>query len=563
MRNEDVGHAGHRNALHGGLALAIGLLACVLTALAPAVASAESRISVTSGFPSPVLLGAPGLSGNVVVRNDNTAPEDTTTICEGQPDCGGIDGITLLPSCSATSGNTCSLAGTDVGVFTVSPTATGSGAACPGRAFTVTTGFDTVGTVRFKPTTGPLVLPRGAACTITFTFTVNRVPVDAVVGTPGLQTRQRIVTAAISDTDEFASTGGSGLVTVGLPAPTVSDTDPDSPANDNSPEIKGTASAAADFMSIYPTANCTGTPVVGEAADFNASGITVNVANDSTTTFSATVTDSGGGVSACSSSTVTYVEDSTPPAVPSVTETVPVSPSSNNSPQIRGTADAGSTVRLYTNDTCTSAVAASGNAAAFTTPGLTVTVASDSTTTFYATATDTAGNVSACSAGRTYVEDSTPPGAPTVSGTDPASPANDNTPQIGGTAPAGTTVTIYTSSNCSGSPVGAGSAAAFGSTGIEVTVADDSTTTFYTKATDPAGNGSPCSGGISYVEDSTAPDGAVISGISPASPVNQNTARVTGVAPVGTTSGSTRTRPARAPSPRRARLPRSRPPASR
>ena len=85
-------------------------------------------------------------------------------------------------------------------------------------------------------------------------------PVDAVVGTPGLQTRQRIVTAAVSDTDEFASTGGSGLVTVGLPAPAVADTDPDSPANDNAPEIKGSASTAADFVSIYPDRHLHGHP---------------------------------------------------------------------------------------------------------------------------------------------------------------------------------------------------------------------------------------------------------------------------------------------------------------
>src|SRR5204863_5502088 len=160
--------------------------------------------------------------------------------------------------------------------------------------------------------------------------------VDAVVGTPGLQTRQRIVTAAISDTDEFASTGGSGLVTVGLPAPTLFDIDPDSPANDNAPAISGAASTAADFVSIYPTGNCTGTPVNGEATVFNSGGITVNVANDSTTTFSATVTDTGGGVSACSAGTLMYVEDSTPPEVPVVTDTDPDSPSPDNSPLIKG-----------------------------------------------------------------------------------------------------------------------------------------------------------------------------------------------------------------------------------
>ena len=103
-----------------------------------------------------------------------------------------------------------------------------------------------------------------------------------------------------------------------------------------------------------------------------------------------------------------YVEDSTAPAAPAVTDSDPDSPANNNAPRIKGTADAGSTVRLYTNAACMGAVAGSGTAAAFASPGLAVSVTNDSSTTFYATATDTAGNTSPCSpSGLTYVEDST------------------------------------------------------------------------------------------------------------------------------------------------------------
>ena len=52
---------------------------------------------------------------------------------------------------------------------------------------------------------------------------------------------------------------------------------------------------------------------------------------------------------------------------------------------------------------------ASGTAASFSSPGFAVAVADDSSTTFKATATDAAGNVSSCSSGTTYVEDSTQP----------------------------------------------------------------------------------------------------------------------------------------------------------
>ena len=91
-------------------------------------------------------------------------------------------------------------------------------------------------------------------------------------------------------------------------------------------------------------------------------------------------------------------------------------------------------MRLYTTSDCSGSVAATGSAAAFASPGLTVSVANDSTTTFHATATDAAGNTSACSTSSiTYVEDSTPPAEPTLTDTDPDSPANDNSPEVKGT----------------------------------------------------------------------------------------------------------------------------------
>ena len=54
-------------------------------------------------------------------------------------------------------------------------------------------------------------------------------------------------------------------------------------------------------------------------------GLAVSVADDSTTTFWAKTTDSGGSVSGCSTSSLTYVEDSTPPNVPSI-DSAPPSP---------------------------------------------------------------------------------------------------------------------------------------------------------------------------------------------------------------------------------------------
>jgi Tol biopolymer transport system component len=97
--------------------------------------------------------------------------------------------------------------------------------------------------------------------------------------------------------------------------------------------------------------------------------------------------------------------DTTPPDPPTLTDTDPDSPANDDSPEVKGSAEAGSTVRLYTTSGCTGPEAATGPAADFLSPGLTVSVAENSTTTLYATATDAAANVSSCSSSSiTYVE---------------------------------------------------------------------------------------------------------------------------------------------------------------
>ena len=74
------------------------------------------------------------------------------------------------------------------------------------------------------------------------------------------------------------------------------------------------------------------------------------------------------------------------PAAPTALASSPVSPGKDTTPQITGTADAGATVRLYASADCSGAPVATGTSAEFADPGLTVTVASGSNTTFRATA---------------------------------------------------------------------------------------------------------------------------------------------------------------------------------
>jgi large repetitive protein len=381
----------------------------------------------------------------------------------------------------------------------------------------------------------------------------------AAFGAPGFQ-----VTVANDSTTRFRATAtdqagnASGCSASSIvyvedstpPAqPTLTDTDPDSPANDNSPLVKGAAesNSTVRLYRANTAADCTfaNLAVAATAAEFASPGLAVSAPADSTTRFRATSTDQAGNTSACSSSSIVYVEDSTPPGDPTVTDTDPNSPANDNSPSVKGTADAGSTVRIYRADTaadCTPAnLAASGGAPVFASPGLQVAVNDDSTTRFRATATDQAGNTSACSASSiVYVEDSTPPAQPTLTDTDPDSPANDNSPTVKGTADPGSTVRVYkaaTSADCTaGNLAATGTAANFNSTGLAVSVSNDTTTTFRATATDQVGNVSACSANsIVYVEDSTVPAQATLTDTDPNSPSNDNSPAVKGTAEPGST----------------------------
>jgi glucose/arabinose dehydrogenase/PKD repeat protein len=189
-------------------------------------------------------------------------------------------------------------------------------------------------------------------------------------------------------------------------APKITAIDPSGPANANAPKVKG--NVGTDFpagIEIYASSNCTGAPIAsGKPSQFSGAGISVSVPNDKATPLSAQATNAAGG-SACSNSLV-YVEDSTPPPAPTIA-TDPTSPANANDPKVKGIAEAGSTVRLYRSADC-SGLKTTTTSAQFS-AGLASTVKDNTRTTFTATATDSAGNISGCSASLVYVEDSTAP----------------------------------------------------------------------------------------------------------------------------------------------------------
>jgi hypothetical protein len=90
------------------------------------------------------------------------------------------------------------------------------------------------------------------------------------------------------------------------------------------------------------------------------------------------------------------------PPAPRLTSTDPTSPGSSATPRILGSAEPGSTVRLYSGAACAGEPIATATAAELSSPGIAVGVAEGATSAFSATASDAADNTSDCSAPISY-----------------------------------------------------------------------------------------------------------------------------------------------------------------
>lgn len=199
-------------------------------------------------------------------------------------------------------------------------------------------------------------------------------------------------------------------------------------------------------------------------------------------------------------------------------------------------------VEIYANATCGGAPVASGIVDELEgTTGIQVEVLPDSSTTFSAIQIDPTDpeNPSICSKPITYWNSSTEgeeppvkeppveeppttnppptPSPPTIDSrpgtttaplpprlrTAPSGAANDNTPQVLGSASGADSVKIFTNSSCSGAPAVKVSPAELAA-GVELRVADNSVTDF-TGISSANGKQSFCSPPATYIEDSTPP----------------------------------------------------------
>ncbi|MFT7622817.1 MAG: alpha-tubulin suppressor-like RCC1 family protein, partial [Myxococcota bacterium] len=319
--------------------------------------------------------------------------------------------------------------------------------------------------------------------------------------------------------------------------PILTGSSPPSPANENSLSLLGTGEANT-LVKVFTNEFCEGVAVAQNIVQASgAFAIPVSVQDDTTTPFFAASSDSVGTLSPCSTTSVVYVEDSTPPAAPEPQGSEPSSPTSSLSPAVTGEAEAGATVTLFTDDACSGDPA--GDALAEEAPGsigaFAVAVAPlvNATTTYFGVATDAAGNVSACSAvGLPFVHDDIAPEPPIFTGTVPESPSSISTfPVILGQAEGGASVTLYLEPGCAGQPIADDVANdVSGSWSATAIVEPNTVTTFFATATDPAGNTSACTVDfIVFIADSEAPGSPVLTHTTPTSPGNSLTPLVHGL----------------------------------
>ena len=287
-------------------------------------------------------------------------------------------------------------------------------------------------------------------------------------------------------------------------APTISGTDPTSPSNVGAPLVEGTAEPGAT-VEVFVDTVCTGSPASTTTADGNGDwSVATPVTADATHALRARQTDTAGNASGCSGS-LTYVEDSTPPDVPTITGTLPASPSQEDQPTVSADGTPGLVVSVYATP-CTGTPLGTGTADGAGDAVIALTAPlSEGLSNLRADTVDAAGNHSSCSDVFPYVLDTIEPVAPVLQQTVPASPSTDNTPGIRGTVTEGV-VKLYASTTCGGSPVVTGTPAQLAAAaGLSPPAQLNGTTVSYTAtATDEAGNISDCSNALSYTEGRAA-----------------------------------------------------------
>jgi len=291
--------------------------------------------------------------------------------------------------------------------------------------------------------------------------------------------------------------------------PTLTGTDPVSPAADNDISVFGTGELATTVR-LYTDSECVDPiggphPIDGDEV-FEIAG---TVPADTTTTFHAQAESAWGTLSDCSSPGLEYQEISRDPHPPVLTSTKPASPGRSRLPATLGTAEPGMRIDVYAQANCEGEVVVSGPVEVLIENGLEVEteVERNAITLFSARAVDVLGGVSECSTPLEYEHDDLPPAQPTIENIEPEGPSSDPNPTLFVTGDPDTLVQIYGDEVCRGTVLGSVVLNEFGQGEIEGNALPNQVTRFRARATDRAGNLTPCpiDGYVDYRHDGNPP----------------------------------------------------------
>ncbi len=360
-----------------------------------------------------------------------------------------------------------------------------------------------------EPTVTVTGVKKGDA-TVTATEVVNTTgevfalaPVTFIVNVAAATTTT--TTAAPSDTTP------PGAPTIDLVA--ASDTgssDTDDHTGDTTPTLTGTAEAAST-VEVFDGTTSLGTTTATSAGQWTftpSTGLT-----NGSHSFTAKATDAASNVSAASSA-LSVTIDASVPAVPTIdlvagsdtgassTDNV----TSDNTPTLSGSAEAGSAVSVFDGTTLLKTVTATAEG----TWTATTEALANGTHTLTSQATDRAGNTSAASLTLEVETDTVKPGAPTIDLADDSDSGASNSDNVtnetalvlNGTAEAGSTVQVFNGTAALGSAVTAGGTGAWTFTTPALPGGVHELTAV---ATDTSGNVSVASVAVSVTVDGVAP----------------------------------------------------------
>ena len=247
------------------------------------------------------------------------------------------------------------------------------------------------------------------------------------------------------------------------------------PTGDTTPTITGTAEAGAT-VTILNGSTILGTAVADDTGAFS---LTPAVPlTDGTISLTARAVDPAGNSSGLSAATPLTI-DTAAPGVPVITPFEGTT--TDNTPTITGTAEAGATVTIFNGSAILGTAVADANGAFSLTPLVPL---PNDTFSLTATAGDAAGNVSLASAPVALSVDTVVPNAPLVNY---IAPTSDVTPVVTGTANLGDTITI----SAGGRVVGTGPAGEGGAFSITLSELPQGTNALTVTATRPNNEVSP------------------------------------------------------------------------